>query len=255
MAYIKYSNGLILYDNKTLEEFRNKINPDKLFVANNTLDTVKLKKIKDKVISQDISTIKNEIDFNSKYNLVFISRLLETKMPGSFVDIMVKLLIDYKLDVTGHIIGDGPEIGKVRSKIKQKELEENVILYGARFDDEWLGKILIASNIVVIPGALGLSINHAFCFDKPVATFGRNINKPIHGPEYSYLSDGETALIAPYPDTDLLAKKIYSYLTSLETQERMTRKVVEYTKTYLSSEKMIDGFTEAISSTLKISKS
>ncbi len=86
------------------------------------------------------------------------------------------------------IIGDGPEGFRVR----EVSLSDEAVRWRGGVDDEELiAADMRQAHIVFVPGASGLSIVHAFCYGKPYVTLR---NMP-HGPELSYLIDGENGLL------------------------------------------------------------
>ena len=68
----------------------------------------------------------------------------------------------------------------------------NVVFHGAIHDDVKTGEILFACDMMVMPGYLGLSVNHAFCFDCPVMSFEQQKNGPFHSPEVEYVINNKT---------------------------------------------------------------
>ena len=70
-----------------------------------------------------------------------------------------------------HFVGDGPFLNELKAIAKQKGVEQNVFFHGSIHDDEKTGAMLYASDMMVMPGYVGLSVNHALNFDCPITTF------------------------------------------------------------------------------------
>ena len=63
---------------KNLSKYTNR---EKLFVANNTLDTTPLLDLKSNFKKSSKQELKKEVGFTSKYNLIFSARLEPAKNP------------------------------------------------------------------------------------------------------------------------------------------------------------------------------
>ncbi len=149
----------------------------KSFFANNTLDT-----------QQIWNDFPFEICENPQKTLLFIGRLVQSKRVAQLLEIygqFCQLEPDAKLK----IIGAGPLEEELR---RQSEHLPNVEWLGAVSDQRQIGAHMRDSHVVVIPGASGLSIVHAFCYGKPYVTLD-HASIP-HGPEITYLRHDENGL-------------------------------------------------------------
>jgi glycosyltransferase involved in cell wall biosynthesis len=239
----------VLYYTRQRKEFFNGILPaNKLFHATNTLDTEKLLKLRDSFKIQGGGSIRKELNMDGYFNIAFIGRLLKEKLPDHLLQVSKKLKQrGMKLKV--HFIGDGEEMASLKELCRTLDLDDDVIFYGAIYDDTVSGKILFASDLMVMPGYVGLAINHAYCFDLPVVTYAQGERGPFHSPEIDYLEHGFTGLTTKSYDTDAMANAIYSIAIDENTlasyKANVNHKVEE-----LRIEKMEEGFTECITYTL-----
>ena len=116
-------------------------------------------------------------------------------------------------DIEFHFIGDGPMRGMLEMMSKNLGLYNKVRFWGNIIDDEKIGKLLYSSDIMFMPGDVGLAIVHPFCFDCPVMTQSSDGNgPPYHGPEIQYLINGKTGFFVPYGDNKKMADVIVEYL-------------------------------------------
>jgi len=216
-------------------------NPRKLFVAQNTLDTNSLTKIRNILTKRGKEKVKKELGFTAKYNLIFIGRLLKEKEPDRLIDVF--RIIEKHIDsVELHIVGDGPLLEQL--KIISKGLK--VKFWGGITDDKDAGSLLFASDLMVMPGCVGLSVVHSFCFDCPVVSQKQGFNGPYHSPEIEYVEDGRTGFLIPYGDNNLMAEVIINYLLDEEKQKEMRKEMRNIVENICSIENMINGFKEAI---------
>lgn len=212
----------------------------KLFVATNTLNTRKLLPIRDKLIAEGRENVKYRLGLKQKYYLSFIGRLQPRKKLPYLLDVYEILRTKYALDLGVLIIGKGDQ-ELLKKQVASKGLEK-VHLLGA-LSDEKAGEYIFASDVMVIPGWLGLVVNYAFLFGLPIVSqwFGENLCG--HGPEASYVKHGQTGWFAEAGDKTGMAKGI---LHILENWQTYSDQVSAYVDRYLHIEHMLDGFTSAI---------
>jgi glycosyltransferase involved in cell wall biosynthesis len=102
------------------------------------------------------------------------------------------------------IVGDGPDAERTRTTAGD-ELGRSIIMYGEAYDETRLADLYLASDLVVFPGAVGLSVNHALAYGVPVIAFERRPHGPHHHPEIAYVVDGVTGhRVADYSDAALV---------------------------------------------------
>ena len=126
-----------------------------------------------------------------------------------------------------------------------RDLEQNLYFHGAIQDDEKTGELLYASDLLVIPGYVGLSVNHALNFDCPVVTLEQKKDGPYHSPEISYIVDGETGFIVHNHTPEAIANTIENYLTDEHLQSKMKTYIRTTVKTRCSIQNFIQGFKDA----------
>ncbi len=246
--YYKNSDALLLYGNLAKDIISEYVNQEKLFVAPNTIDTRKLSGIRKELEREGRSSIKNRLGIKNRYNLVFIGRLLPDKMPLLLVEVFNKLPDILKSELKIHIIGNGPEFNSLKESIVQNNLDDNFVLYGAIYDDVKNGEILFISDLMVMPGYVGLSVNHSFCFDCPVLTFREGSSGPFHSPEIEYLVHEKTGFMAESMNIDDLCNYIVAYLNNKEQQEKIRLNVRYTAENKISIEAMLSGMIDCIDS-------
>lgn len=246
LKWIEWSDGVILYNNNIKYEIKPYCKtPEKLFVANNTLDTIELIKLREEYEKVGIKKIKNKLHIDIKYNIVFVGRLIEEKEPTFLLEvftILLKLISNVQL----HIVGRGPLEQKLKSQSTVCGINENVTFWGEILDSNKLGMILYVSDLMVNPGCVGLSIVHALCFDCPIVTQQEGENGPFHGTEIEYLKNGETGFFTPPRDKGAMAKIIYEFLLDKRCKKSMKRNIRGFIEKSCSIEKMMQGFKDAL---------
>ena len=237
----KRVHGVILYsepNRKILAQYLKK--PEKLFVANNTLDTEKLDEIYYELAKLGKRQVKEQLGFTHRYNLVFIGRLLKRKR----LDLLFKAFetVQDRFDVGLHIIGDGPEEDTVHEFAKENK---KVIYHGAIHDLALSSQYLFAADLMVMPGYVGLSAVHSMAMACPVITCNQGEDGPYHGPEAAYIENGKNGVLSAYSSTDF-AKVILKTLTDTELLQKMSEEARKTISKEANLDKFVSGFEQAV---------
>ena len=143
-----------------------------------------------------------------------------------------------------HFIGDGEYKNQLIQLTHEKNLKNNIRFYGKIYDDELSGKLLYCSDLMIMPGSLGLSVNHAFCFECPVVSLAQKESGPFHSPEVEYVVNNKTGFLAD--NFDELKNFVFNYLKNYEMQSSF-KKEIKYCVNYTCSiDNMVDGFKNSI---------
>jgi glycosyltransferase involved in cell wall biosynthesis len=240
LKIIDHADAAIIYSEHRKQILTGRIkNQTKLFVATNTLDTSGLKVIYDEISSKGKDTIKKEVGFLNKYNLIFTGRLLKDKRIDLILDSFA--LLSKNFDVALHFIGDGPE----QELISEYSSDLTVINHGAIFEEGRIGKFLYASDLYLMPGYIGLGIVHAFAFGLPVISCKSTENGPFHSPEAEYLVDGINGLWCDSTASSIAAG-IIKCLTDSKIMGSMSLNAYKTAYNTCSIDQMMTGFKEAI---------
>ncbi len=173
---------VIFYTEKSYQQaIRDKVvNKSKAYWANNTIDTKAIEKVYSFVVPN-----------RSPSHILFIGRLIPSKNVNGCIEFCAKLksmIQTHGGDLELTIIGDGPDANIVKSKM---EMYNWISWKGALIEEKDISTYMRNAAIVFVPGLSGLSINHAFCYGRPYATF----SSKNHGPEIGYLSNGVNGFI------------------------------------------------------------
>lgn len=242
--YLKKSDAVIVYGQEGKKILKKYIDEKKIFVAQNTLDTNSLEIYRDEYEKAGKEQIKDELKIRFKYNLIYIGRLVFDKHAELLLDIN-KYVSERIEDIAFHIIGDGEAKETLISKVAEDKLS-NVFFYGAIHDEKITSKYLYVSDMMIMPGSLGLSVNHALCFDCPVVSFKQGLTGPFHGPEAEYVVNNKTGYLAKDWNIEDISEWIISSLTDFEKRKRMQTEIRFAVKEIFPKKKMIDGFIDSI---------
>lgn len=237
---LKRADAIILYSEDAKAILSAYKSPEKIFVANNSLDTTTYNKLRIEFEKTGRNTLKSQINFKSKYNLIFVSRLEAKKNPYDLIRIF-KLLQNQIVDISLHIVGSGPEEENLKAEVKKEQIQ-NVVFHGAIYDDTITGSMIYCSDLMIIPRWVGLSIVHSFCYECPVVTF----ESFFHPPEITYLEHGKTGYILGNQSDEEIVYTLKEYLLNSELQYIFRRNVLTIVNTKANMDKMVSGISAAI---------
>lgn len=237
-AYQK-ADAIILYSDSIKKIFDLHI-ATPAFVAKNTLNTNGFKHFYNNLKVQGVEKIKKDLSFHHKYNLIFVGRLL----PSKRLDILIEAfnILSKKYQVALHIIGDGEEMPYVLGKSK---INNDIKIHGSIYDDSITAKYLFASDLMIMPGYVGLSIIHAFAFGLPMVTSRTTAAGPFHAPEIEYLIEGENGVLCNMTK-ESYAETIGELLEDKKKLNGMQKNALHTAYNDASVENFVNGFHEAV---------
>jgi glycosyltransferase involved in cell wall biosynthesis len=153
-----------------------------------------------------------------------------------------------------HYIGNGEMLSFLKERTISEGFETDVFFHGAIYDENETGQLLFCSDLMIMPGCVGLSVNHAFCFNCPVVTFEQIDLLPAHGPEVEYIINNKTGFLIPGHSIESLTNVVASYLRSDELRENMQKEIKYFIEKNCSIEKMAEGVIDAINYNLRNTK-
>ena len=237
---LKKADGIILYSQDAKMVLSQYKDPEKIFVANNTLDTSSFEILRKQFEKEGKESLKDKLGFKTKFNIIYVSRLEAKKKPEELIRVF-QLLSDESKDVTLHVVGAGTMENELQSYVKEEKIE-NIKFYGSIYDDVITGSMIYCSDLMIIPKWVGLSIVHSFSFECPLITF----EEKYHPPEINYLINGKTGYILGHHSNNERAKVIWEYLKDSNLQIQFKKNILEIVKTEASVDKMIEGVSNAI---------
>jgi len=83
-------------------------------------------------------------------------------------------------------------------------------------------------DYVFVPGHSGLSINHAFAYEKPYIS---SSDYPNHPPEFNYLNNDVNSIILTW-EKEKDIKRLISYLTDIPKYNALVEEVKKSKNTY-----------------------
>jgi glycosyltransferase involved in cell wall biosynthesis len=179
-----------------------------LTAMNNGLDQKKIDEVAVAWHAARLAAWRSDHDLDNRTILLSCTRL----DPKNKFDLMMDVLpaVQRQIpDVTWCIIGDGPERGRLAAKANDAGLAERVRFVGELYDEHELAPWFLSAHLLVHPGAIGLTLLHAFGYGLPVVTHG---SAERHGPEFGAFEENLTGRTFHENDRESLAAAIIGVL-------------------------------------------
>lgn len=215
---------------------------DHYFIAPNTLDTEKQFNLKEAFDVTGKQNIKSVLNVSEQFHFVYVGRLLKDKQ----IEILLKAfsLVEKSFDGCRlTVIGDGPEKNNLL-KISEDLKIRNIHFTGEILDEEQTGKWIYISDAFVMPGRLGLSVVHSFCFGTPVIS--QRKKGYFHGEGIGYIIDGENGFLSGDKNENDMASKMIEVISDANLSKRLRENAFATAKNVCSIENMLNGFELAI---------
>jgi glycosyltransferase involved in cell wall biosynthesis len=167
------------------------VDPGRVFVVRNTLDVEAEVESYRRLESTPEAELRKELGLQSNsVVLVFIGRVYREKRLTELVALLQVLhgrgLGESAVEIV--VIGDGPDLGRVRETANGLT---GIHFIGEVRDRDAIARYMRVATALVIPGKVGLAVNHAFAHGVPVLTR----EGTLHAPEFEYLEPGRNSLI------------------------------------------------------------
>ncbi|MCE5340424.1 MAG: glycosyltransferase [Planctomycetaceae bacterium] len=200
---------------------QNGFKKETVFTVRNSLNYEEHLNIRKHISKECIQKIREDFGLmTDQSKLIFYSgRLQKNKELNILID-SIKIFAQKGLNVKAILIGDGLEEFKLKEYAKKVGVFDKIIFYGANYDEEVIGELIMASDLCVVPGAIGLTAIHSMVFGVPVLTHENKFY--IHGPEVEAVIEGKTGGFFRRNDPIDLAEKAEKLLYPRPAKETMS---------------------------------
>jgi len=219
----------------------------KVLTAVNTLNTDILDEHIDEFQNKSKEERKEDLGLKKKKYIVYIGRLQERKKVKILLEHYSKLrnagINDYGLI----IIGDGELLNELKKITSERNIPDVTFTGQLALDDLRTSYYLMCSDILYIPGWLGLAVNHGMYLGLPV--IGTTPNGFLgHGPEVEFLKHGYNSYLLE----NYMFEEFYKAFTEIDLKIDSYRKnALNYSHNNLSVNEMLDTYKKAIEQLIK----
>jgi len=167
------------------------LDPSRVAVVRNTLDMEEQQRLHESLRSADEPSLRRRLALApDSVVLLYVGRIYAEKRIEQLVELVERLRADrpQRPPVEAVVVGDGPALGDVRERAAGVD---GIRFEGAVYDQARVAEWLRVAAAVVIPGKVGLAVNHAFAHGVPVLTR----QSRLHAPEVEYIEPGVSGLV------------------------------------------------------------
>lgn len=236
-----YVKAFVTYGDRARDALiRFGIIPEKVFAAHNSLDTEELFKIKSQLMDRPDWKRKllHELGLANQGIVLSLGRI----RPEKRIDLLISafsIISEENSDVVLLIVGEGSNLEALIKQASENPSKGRIYFQHAEYDDEYVAKYFLLSNVAVFPGWISLATQFALCMGTPVicAPFGN---------ELEYLVDGENGLFFEPDNVADLAKKINFVLRHPDLTSKYAKKSEEIIAQKANLKSKVVGHLNAI---------
>jgi len=205
LSWSKFFKFILTYnDNEIMFLRQNGFKNQKIVAVNNGLDQKKIDSASNFWTQESLNEWLEFKNLKGKTLILSLARL-EPKNNFDLVFEALPLILDSFPNVHWCLIGSGSQFNYLNFLANKYNIQKHVSFCGPIFDEEELAPYFLNSSVFVHPGAIGLSLLHAFGYGLPVVT--HNVSD-LHGPEYSVFNSNINGVNFESKDHINIAKTI-----------------------------------------------
>ncbi len=216
--------------------------PEKVFVANNTIDTRRIFEQGDQIRDRALA-LRRQRKLEDKKILLAISRMDPAKRIGDLLDAWPKLR-EIDKDLVLALVGGGTLLEDI--KRTSREIDPKRIIVTGRVPEGEDYTWIAAADINIQPGAVGLAINQSMALGTATAIADEK------GPDTEILAHGETGWRYPKGDLDAMARLVKQLLTDHDTVRKVTGNARVLMRDKITVENMAGVMHTAINEALQL---
>jgi glycosyltransferase involved in cell wall biosynthesis len=243
-AQIASLDGYIAYGERGRPELAKLLGPEKVFIAQNTLDTDELIAARRAAEQEPVSAIKKRLGLRSRNILLFSGRLHADKEPETVIR-LAQLLCAQHHETGVVFLGGGPELSRL------KQMADGIVETHFLGENNYVrttAPYFLAADAMVMPRSLGLGINHAFSMGLPVLTQEPGPDHPSQPPEADELEHGVTGFMVPSGDLGAMAA---AAVRIFDNRDAFRAQTIRKLETNLSLSRWVTSFDEAVCATVR----
>lgn len=230
--YMKWAKAHLLYGNFAKDFYiSHGFRDEEVFVVYNSLDYDRQVAIREQITASDVRQTRAEFAVSAPDDrlIVHSGRLEERKNLRLLLDALKNLKRSGSRIVLV-LVGDGQSEQDLRAYARDQDLSDQVVFLGPCYDESRLGCLFVASDLCVVPGAVGLIAMHSFVYGTPILTCDKT--KWLHGPEVETVVEGRTGGFFRDGDVSHLVEKMRTMLYPVPCKPSMAKACMEVIDRY-----------------------
>lgn len=239
-------SGLLLYGHAAAKSYLGAgWNPDRIFVAPNSLDQTAINEARTDWLSrpQDLETFQREHQLDQGPNLLYLGRLYADNNLMLLVEALPRLVEQFpKLQVI--LIGKGEqEQARLTESADALGVTKHLRFLGAIYGEQQIAPWALSCQAMVYPQNIGLSIMHAMGYGLPVVT---SDDIASHNPEIEALVPDVTGKLYPHENKQALTETLIELLSDQTLRDRLGQAARNRVETDYNITIMAEHYANAI---------
>ncbi len=230
----------IAYTEQQAAKLSNHIAHNRIVTARNTLDTAALFGAYDRLSIEGKPSIRSRLGLDpDALTIVYIGRLIEDKGVDLLLDVLRR--VQQKRAAQLILVGDGSRREELLKRVRREQIT-SVHFVGAITDLVDSAPHIIAADVMLVPGYLGLQVNHAFALGVPIVSRAAPGLGRYHSPEVDFIENGQNGILVNSPSPDTFADAVLT----VASDDSYSREALAFARSHLNIEQMVDGLEGAV---------
>lgn len=237
------ADALLVYNHESRRRLlEDGFDPDRVFVALNTVDTSEATAAAEEWRSapEQLAAYQAEHDL-TPHTLLHVSRWVPARRVELLFEAVSRLKPRFP-DVRLVLVGKRHDRPEARALAERLGIADAIQFTGPIYDEQELAPLFLSSRAMVFADYIGLGLQHAFAYGLPVVTHG---DRRAHAPEVEALVEEETGLMFPPGNVDAIAKQLARLLGDDELFTRLSSNARDVMRERFTLANMVDGFVAA----------
>lgn len=244
-ALTRLADGFVVYTDTGARRLAATGYPaERIFVLRNTVDVTEQIRLHARLRTEDEQALRTRFGLRPDSTvLLYVGRLLEAKKVDQLITVTRRIIERGRVrgSLETVIIGGGPMEAALRDSAAGLGC---VHMTGEIYDQLTVAAYMKLASAVVIPGFVGLAVNHAFAQGRPVITRAND----LHSPEIEYLIPNQNGLIVDGDQGAFLAA-IEDFVSDPALRRRLAAGALA-SRDGLRMEHMAEQFDHAVRTTV-----
>lgn len=240
--YLKLFNSYWLYGNRAVSLLKANYNikSDKCNVIYNSLDYERQALFRERFDTLNYNEVCSRFNIPvDGETIITIGRLLPKLDLANAISYIAEVKKKYNKTLNLVIIGDGPELKRLKLHAKKLDLEKRVIFTGAIYEESDLSQLYFVATASLITGVVGLAAMHSLAYGVPVITHD---NVDMHCPEVEALIESQTAYFYEYNNP----LSTVNVLNSLAPKSNYSTSCIDIIELHYTPQKQLKYIIEAL---------
>lgn len=240
---MRLADVVLLYTDKEREEFcKMGFSSDRIFATNNTIDTEAVRRAESFWPPNRLKAFQEHNGIQGKSLLLYCGRLTAKAELESCIEAMPRILqLAPRTELV--VVGDGEQLHRLRLKAENLAVSGRIRWLGSIREETELAPWFMSALAFVYPGAIGLSLQHAFAYGLPVVTHD---DEEKHMPEFAALTPGQNGLTFRRGHPECLAATIVDVISDSEMRSRLSLRAKGTIESEYNVENMVSRFVTAV---------